>query len=194
MTFKGEANLFLANGAAWMNEKYGDTGTSWGGKNFEGSHLTRLAGGASADKAGQIFQKDTGNITVDNYSGYTDVYYAHEETAPKTMIGGDFIIRKAASGSGISLITDNKGLNTSSNASADKNLVSETLNALANKLFYKAYADGENNLTGFVKIAEGLTSSEAVLKTGNITFKKDNGQGRYLYTPATDEVVGPITG
>ena len=194
LTFKGEANLFLANGAAWMNEKYGDTGTSWGGKNFEGSHLTRLAGGVSADKAGQIFQKDTGNITVDNYSGYTDVYYAHEETAPKAMIGGDFIIRKAASGSGISLITDNKGLNTSSNASADKNLVSETLNALANKLFYKAYADGENNLTGFVKIAEGLTSSEAVLKTGNITFKKDNGQGQYLYTPATDEIVGPITG
>ena len=194
LTFKGEANLFLANGAAWMNEKYGDTGTSWGGKNFEGSHLTRLAGGVSADKAGQIFQKDTGNITVDNYSGYTDVYYAHEETAPKAMIGGDFIIRKAASGSGISLITDNKGLNTSSNASADKNLVSETLNALANKLFYKAYADGENNLTGFVKIAEGLTSSEAVLKTGDITFKKDNGQGRYLYTPATDEIVGPITG
>ena len=194
LTFKGEANLFLANGAAWMNEKYGDAGTSWGGKNFEGSHLTRLAGGVSADKAGQIFQKDTGNITVDNYSGYTDVYYAHEETAPKTMIGGDFIIRKAASGSGISLITDNKGLNTSSNASADKNLVSETLNALANKLFYKAYADGEKNLTGFVKIAEGLTSSEAVLKTGNITFKKDNGQGRYLYTPATDELVGPITG
>ena len=194
LTFKGEANLFLANGAAWMNEKYGDTGTSWGGKNFEGSHLTRLAGGVSADKAGQIFQKDTGNITVDNYSGYTDVYYAHEETAPKAMIGGDFIIRKAASGSGISLITDNKGLNTSSNVSADKNLVSETLNALANKLFYKAYADGEKNLTGFVKIAEGLTSSEAVLKTGNITFKKDNGQGRYLYTPATDEIVGPITG
>ena len=194
LTFKGEANLFLANGAAWTNEKYIDTGTSWGGKNFEGSHLTKLAGGASAAKAGQIFQKDTGNITVDNYSGYTDVYYAHEETAPKTMIGGDFIIRKAASGSGISLITDNKGLNTSSNASADKNLVSETLNALANKLFYKAYADGEKNLTGFVKIAEGLTSSEAVLKTGNITFKKDNGQGRYLYTPATDEIVGPITG
>ena len=194
LTFKGEANLFLANGAAWMNEKYGDTGTSWGGKNFEGSHLTRLAGGVSADKAGQIFQKDTGNITVDNYSGYTDVYYAHEETAPKTMIGGDFIIRKAASGSGISLITDNKGLNTSSNASADKNLVSETLNALANKLFYKAYADGEKNLTGFVKIAEGLTSSEAVLKTGNITFKKDNGQGQYLYETAypNEQVTNPI--
>lgn len=194
LTFKGEVNLFLANGAAWTNEKYGDTGTSWGGKNFEGSHLTKLAGGASAAKAGQIFQKDTGNITVDNYSGYTDVYYAHEETAPKTMIGGDFIIRKAASGSGISLITDNKGLNTSSEASADKNLVSETLNALANKLFYKAYADGEDNLTGFVKIAEGLTSSEAVLKTGNITFKKDNGQGQYLYETAypNEQVTDPI--
>lgn len=194
LTFKGEANLFLANGAAWMNEKYGDTGTSWGGKNFEGSHLTRLAGGASADKAGQIFQKDTGNITVDNYSGYTDVYYAHEETAPKTMIGGDFIIRKAASGSGISLITDNKGLNTSSDKAADKNLVGETLNALANKLFYKAYADGEKNLTGFVKIAEGLTSSEAVLKTGDITFKKDNGQGQYLYETAypNEQVTDPI--
>lgn len=194
LTFKGEANLFLANGAAWTNEKYIDTGTSWGGKNFEGSHLTRLAGGASAAKAGQIFQKDTGNITVDNYSGYTDVYYAHEETAPKTMIGGDFIIRKAASGSGISLITDNKGLNTSSDKAADKNLVSETLNALANKLFYKAYADGEKNLTGFVKVAEGLTSSEAVLKTGDITFKNDNGQGQYLYETAypNEQVTDPI--
>lgn len=48
----------------------------------------------------------------------------------------------------ILLRTDNKGLNTSSTKAADKNLVSATLNKLANKLYYEAYTKGEKNLTG----------------------------------------------
>ena len=55
----------------------------------------------------------------------------------------------------------------------DKNRVSEVLNELANKLYYEAYAKGENNLTGKVEIAEGLTAQSASMKAGNITYKKD---------------------
>lgn len=50
---------------------------------------------------------------------------------------------KAQTGSGITLITDSKGLNVDSSKAADKNLASETLNALANKLFYTAYKMGK---------------------------------------------------
>lgn len=39
-----------------------------------------------------------------------------------------------------------------------------------------------------------MTSSEAVLKTGNITFKKDNGQGQYLYETSypNEQITDPI--
>lgn len=35
-------------------------------------------------------------------------------------------------------------------------------------------------------MAEGLTASEASLDLKNVTFKESNGQGQYLYTPASD--------
>ena len=64
--------------------------------------------------------------------------------------------------------------------------MSATLNKLANKLFYAAYKDGERNLTGKVEIAEGLTAQSASMRVEGITYKKETGQGQYLYTPATD--------
>ena len=93
---------------------------------------------------------------------------------------------KAQPGSGITLITDSKGLNVDSSKATDKNLASATLNALANKLFYTAYKNGETNLAGKVEIAEGLTSSSLSKRMEDITFKESNGQGQYLYTPASD--------
>lgn len=54
------------------------------------------------------------------------------------MIGGDFKVSKALDGSRITLMTGSNGLDTSSTKAADKNLVSETLNALAGKLYYLA--------------------------------------------------------
>ena len=69
-------------------------------------------------------------------------------------------------------------------------------NKLANKLFYAAYKDGERNLTGKVEIAEGLTASAAGLRIGDITYKFGDGQGQYLYTPATDipdeQIINPM--
>lgn len=79
---------------------------------------------------------------------------------------------KAQPGSGITLITDSKGLNVDSSKAADKNLASATLNALANKLFYTAYKNGETNLAGKVEIAEGLTSSSLSKRMEDVTFKE----------------------
>ncbi|CQR74496.1 hypothetical protein [Sporomusa ovata] len=176
----GTVNLYLHDGAIWNNRNTSKTTT------FTDSHISKLAGGTSAVKQGVIFQQDSNPITVDNYSGYTTILYSHDATTPTTIIGGDVKITSAATGSNITLRTDNTGLNTSSTLAADKNLVSATLNALANKHYYTAYTTGERNLTGKVEIAEGLTAQSASMKVGNITYKADNGQGQYEYTPAED--------
>ena len=185
----GEMNLWLQNGAQWINKAqnkryvHDDEDKGAGEK----SHISRLTGGNTISEAGVIFQKDEKDITIDSYSGHTMVVYGHDTANPKRMIGGDTIITKAQAGSGITLRTDNSGLNMESDKVADKNLVNETLNALANKLYYTAYKDGEKNLTGKVEIAEGLTAQSASKRIENMTFKDANGQGQYLFTPAEDK-------
>ena len=77
-------------------------------------------------------QKNDKDISIDNYSGYTRVFYAHEAATPTTMKGGDFRIKNAAADSAITLTTDSTGLNTESTKRRTKDLVSATLNALAN--------------------------------------------------------------
>ena len=200
LTFTGESNLWLANGAVWNNEAVGKVGKSWGGNNFKGSVLTKLTGGSDADYAGVIFQNDENPISVDNYSGNTTVIYKHDGTAPKTITGGDFKITSAAENSSITLLTDSEGITegfADSDSAGAKNHVSEVLNKLANKLWYANHTDG--HLTGTVRIAEGLTASSVAKKTGDITFSTSgtgtgqDGQGFYAYTPASDTKNGPIT-
>ena len=191
---KGTINFWLQNGAVWNNEKHGvsvpDKNSDGIGKDydytFEGSRLVSLQGGSDASHAGVIFQKNDKDISIGNYSDHTRVFYAHDAAMPTTMIGGDFRIKNAAAGSAITLTTDNVGLNTESTKAADKNLVSATLNALANKLWYTAYTTGERNLTGKAEIAEGLTTSAASKRIEDITFDGTSGQGSYVYTPAVD--------
>ena len=186
-TFYGAINVFLQNGATWNNEEWGETATPWGGTGFEGSHVTKFVGGVSDAKAGNIFQNDSNNLTIDNYSGNTNIFYAHTGNgeAAENYAAGDTVIRGAAEGSAVSLITDNTGV-----AMDNKDSVANVLNALAGKLTYSNYVNGENNLTGYVKIADGLTASSAALKTGDITFSKEDGKGSY---PTETPVVPPKT-
>ena len=171
-----DINLYLKNGATWINDP---TGSRWGIKTYTGSALTILSGGSSENTAGNIFMKDTHDTTVDNYSGYTNVYYAHtgDGEDAEDYAAGNFTIKKAAEGATISLITDNTGVNMDSDDS-----VSYVLNALAGKLTYSGFASGETNLTGYVKIADGLTASSKAMRTGNITFD-ENGKGTYPSKP-----------
>ena len=198
----GTANLLLRNRAVWhnlqQNKRYEKDNEDIGAG--EKSRVTKLTGGSDAAHGGIIFQKGNTPILVDNYGGHTTVIYEHDTSVPGdpntglAIKGGDFRIKKAAAGSGITLRTDNAGLNTVSTKAADKNLVSGTLNKLANKLYYEAYKNGEKNLAGKVEIAEGLTARSASQRIEDITYKDTDGQGQYLYTPAKDEKkTGPIT-
>lgn len=85
--------------------------------------------------------------------------FIQNETKPDfKIIGGNTNITTAAPGSVITLLTNSDGLNTLSTKKEDVDLVNNTLNALANKLFYEGYKKGERNLIGKVGIAEGLTT------------------------------------
>ena len=184
-TSYGTFNLWLTEGASWTNEKNGKEVPS----GFTGSHVTKLTGGSGAAHAGNIFQNDTKKITIDNYSGYANIYYAHEGNgeAAENYKAGDTIITTAAAGSQISLITDNAGI-----AMDNEYSVANVLNALAGKLTYSAYATkGEKNLTGFVKIADGLTASSKALQTGNIAFSDKDGKGSLAEGTVTPGVTYP---
>ena len=183
-TSYGTFNLWLTDGATWTNEKNGKEVPS----GFAGSHVTNFTGGSDAAHAGNIFQNDTKKITIDNYSGYTNIYYAHEGNgeAAENYKAGDTIIKSAAAGSQISLITGNNGI-----AMDNEYSVANVLNALAGKLTYSAYATGEKNLTGYVKIADGLTASSKALQTGNIAFSDKDGKGSLAEGTVTPGVTYP---
>ena len=173
--FYGAINVFLQNGATWNNEQWGEAVDQ-----FEGSHVAKFVGGESEATAGNIFQKDSGNLTIDNYSGNTNIFYAHTGNgeAAENYAAGDTVIKGAASNSVVSLITDNSGISMDN---ADS--VNNVLKALAGKLTYSNYVNGENNLTGYVKIADGLTASSKALETGDISFSKEDGKGYYTNVP-----------
>ena len=208
--FYGRTNLWLSDGAQWHHEPYGSVEVkdmNYYGDKFKGSVVSNFHGGSSEAHSGYIFQGTPSKkarklgITFKNYNGYTIVFYNHDETDPTQMIGGDITIQKAAEGSGITLVTDSKGLTagfSTSDKAADQNKVSEVLNKLAQKLFYTA---NDGHLAGTVKIADGLTASSKSLKSGTISFSSDStgtkvkGQGFYEYEPASDDVLtDPITG
>ena len=187
----GKANLYLQNGATWNNASWGNIINDEESLAFTGSHVTKFVGGSDAVHAGHIFQNDTKKLTIDNYSGNTNIYYAHEGNgeAAADYKAGDTVIKSAAAGSSVSLITDNKNVDMT-----DNNSVGSVLNALAGKLTYSNFATGEKNLVGYVKIAEGLTSSSAAITTGDISFDKA-GKGFYDYTPEDSSyMIDPITG
>ena len=168
--FTGAANLWLQNGATWTNEQQGVLPSVWGGEQFTGSRVNKLAGGATAETAGNIYQKDSNTLTIDNYSGNTNIFYEHAGDGV-TFNAGDTIIKHAEKDSVVNLITSNKGLTINAET------INNTLNALAGKLTYTNYKDGERNLDGKVKIAGGLTNDSVTMAVGDILFNESDGKG-----------------
>ena len=169
-TSYGTFNLWLTDGATWTNEKNGKDVPN----GFNGSHVTNFTGGADAAHAGNIFQKDSKNLTIDKYSGNTNIFYAHTGNgeAAADYKAGDTVIKHAAEGSVVSLITDNSGI-----AMDNEYSIANVLNTLAGKLTYSNFVNGENNLKGYVKIADGLTASSKAMQTGDISFSSKDGKG-----------------
>ena len=168
--FTGAANLWLQNGATWTNEQQGELPSVWGGEKFNGSRVAKFVGGTSAETAGNIYQKDSKALTINDYSGVTNIFYEHTGDGT-TYNAGDTIIKHAEKNSQVNLITSSKGLTINADT------INNTLNALAGKLTYNNYAEGERNLDGKVKIAGGLTSDSVTMAVGDILFSGADGKG-----------------
>ena len=170
----GTVNMWLQNGASWINQanntRYAQDNEDVGSNGA--SHISKLTGG-SAGAAGVIFQKSgSKDITIDKYSGNTMVIYEHDNSNPENILGGNFTVKTAETGSAVALRTDSSGVNTSSEATVNK-----VLNALANKLYYTDYVNGSRNLDGQVQIAEGLTAASAAKYVGSVKYSDTTGQG-----------------
>lgn len=154
--------LFLQNGATWTN-----TGSS---------SMRHLYGGKDAAHVGYIDMSKPANsnvnsdLTIANYTGNTVIYYSQERG---TIQEGNIHIGHAEMTDGkkasITIRTDSKGI--SQKKLKNESFMRNMLNTLANKLYYAAYADGEDHLKGTVQIAEGLTS-QSVSREEDIHFTK----------------------
>lgn len=186
----GEVNLWLQNGAQWIHENTSRVDgldyshmPEYSKPNYDNfdnvSYIHSLIGGNSNSSAGYITHKESGiALHIDNYSGYSTVIYQHNGSGSEKSdyIGGDTTIVHAATGSDITLATGNNGVDIN-----DSHAVAKVLNALANKLIYSNYVNGESNLSGTVVIASGLTASSVKADvSGMITFDKKTGAGTYV--------------
>lgn len=171
----GTVNMWLQNGATWTNEarntRYAEDNEDVGSNGA--SHITKFVGGSSAATAGIINQKSDKAITIDHYSGNTIVNYG-----TMTKNGAGVTIGAATAKSAMTISGDRVGLSES-----------EAMNALAKKLTYTGYTQGERNLTGTVKVNEGLTA-RSVARTGTISFDETTGEGS-LDTTADYALVEP---
>lgn len=158
----GTVNMWLQNGATWTNEarntRYAEDNEDVGSNGA--SHITKFVGGNTAANAGIINQKSDQAITIDNYSGHATVNYG-----TMTKNGAGVTISAAAPQSAMTVSGDRAGL-------SDR----EAMETLAKKLTYTGYAEGERNLTGTVKVNEGLTT-RSVARTGTISFDASTGAG-----------------
>ena len=174
----GQINLYLQNGALWTNEQQGELPSVWGGEQFKGSRVTNLVGGTNADNAGQIYQKDSNNLTIDTLSGSIKVIYDHEFEDAVTRAAnekkivykaGDTVINNAKEGSQVIMATGSNGINT-----FDKDSVEDAFKGLANKLIYKDAEKNPGNLKAELQLGGGLTGSN-VSWSGEIEWDGNNG-------------------
>ena len=86
------------------------------------------------------------------------------------------------------MITDNSGI-----AMDNEYSIANVLNTLAGKLTYSNFVNGENNLTGYVKIADGLTASSKAMQTGDISFSSKDGKGSLKDGSITPGITYPET-
>jgi len=190
----GTFNLYLQNGALWMNNSQGKTYNYTEGASqflngaFDGtSHVTNFVGGSDKAHMGIIAQGDTA-IAIDNYSGNAMVIYGHNSQQPNQIVGGDISIKHAAAGSGITLMTDRDGINLDSSDG-----IKNVFNALAAKLTYLgAVGSAEKNLDGRLVIGEGLTAAGVEYKVGDMAFSSATGKGSLVDGSVVDSVNNPI--
>ena len=183
ITGEGTAQLEIGRNGKWEGTmKTGSSKVKLGDKSVWTPTENTDIGFLNGNKATVDMSKANKKwMKISNYSGDASFYMDHSATEKENqglkIKSGGIVVRRADKGSRITLRIDNKGLKTNSTNAEDKALIEGTLDNLAGKLSYVAYATGQRNLKGRVEIAEGLTSPSAAL-SGDITFTK-TGKGSY---------------
>lgn len=191
----GEVNVWLSNGAQWTHEATSRTDGLDASNmpdysrpsydNFDGtSYVNKLIGGKGVKNSGFIYQNSDVKLNIANFSGYNTIVYKHDNNGAQKSdyIGGDVTIQHATGGSKVILATGNNNINLT-----DDKAVEAAMNALASKLTYSGYVNGERELSGNVMIASGLTASSITAdKKGIIRFDEKTGVGGYT-KPKDDE-------
>ena len=210
----GEINMTF-DGGMWSHDNMGGLEAFMIDGKEARSSINNLTGTRTREGFSRISQDSRSDIHVNKLDGHINVIYDMTSStglnfgkpgSRKTGLdaadieGGNFIVKSAASGSGVHGYVTGDHLDTSSESNVNK-----ILDNLAHKFYYENYVKGERNLSGTVSIASnGIVSSfQKALTTdqkeGDITWKDGNGQGSYVTpepkpTPTPDpKPVTPVT-
>ena len=176
----------LTNGSIWNGASTsGDFSLTLNGSTWNNSGASSLKSFAGTNGIVDMTNA-AASVTIGSYSGDATVIYKHNSSNPGEVYGGNFTVNSAKNGSKITMLTDRSGVDFS-----DEDSIANALNSLANKLYYTGYITGERNLTGYVKLAEGLTASSVVKQTGDIAYDKTTGQGSLKDGSVTPNVTYP---
>ena len=210
----GEINMTF-DGGMWSHDSMGGLESFKIDGKTERSSINNLTGTRTREGFSRIAQDSRSDIHVNKLDGHINVIYDMSDSTglnfakqgskkngldPADIEGGNFIVKSAATGSGVHGYVTGDHLDTSSESNVNK-----ILDNLAHKFYYENYVKGERNLSGTVSIAsKGIVSSykKALTtdkKEGDITWKDGNGQGSYVVpepkpTPTPDlKPVTPVT-
>ena len=210
----GEINMTF-DGGMWSHDYMGGLEPFKIDGKTERSSINNLTGTRTREGFSRISQDSRSDIHVNKLDGHINVIYdmtsgtglnyakpgsKKDGLDPADIEGGNFIVKSAATGSGVHGYVTGDHLDTSSESNVNK-----ILDNLAHKFYYENYVKGERNLSGTVSIAsKGIVSSfQKALTTdqkeGDITWKDGNGQGSYVVpepkpTPTPDpKPVTPVT-
>ena len=210
----GEINMTF-DGGMWSHDYMGGLEAFKIDGKAERSSINNLTGTRTREGFSRIAQDSRSDIHVNKLDGHINVIYDMSDSTGLNFAkqgskkngldsadieGGNFIVKSAATGSGVHGYVTGDHLDTSSESNVNK-----ILDNLAHKFYYENYVKGERNLSGTVSIAsKGIVSSykKALTtdqKEGDITWKDGNGQGSYMVpepkpTPTPDpKPVTPVT-
>ena len=210
----GEINMTF-DGGMWSHDYMGGLEPFKIDGKTERSSINNLTGTRTREGFSRISQDSRSDIHVNKLDGHINVIYdmtsgtglnyakpgsKKDGLDPADIEGGNFIVKSAATGSGVHGYVTGDHLDTSSESNVNK-----ILDNLAHKFYYENYVKGERNLSGTVSIAsKGIVSSfQKALTTdqkeGDITWKDGNGQGSYVVpepkpTPTPEpKPVTPVT-
>ena len=191
----GEINMTF-DGGMWSHDYMGGLESFKIDGKTERSSINNLKGTRTREGFSRISQDSRSDIHVNKLDGHINVIYdmtsgtglnyakpgsKKDGLDPADIEGGNFIVKSAATGSGVHGYVTGDHLDTSSESNVNK-----ILDNLAHKFYYENYVKGERNLSGTVSIAsKGIVSSfQKALTTdqkeGDITWKDGNGQGSYV--------------